>query len=106
MRRKRGLMAIATTTVCLTAIVPAASASAGPGSRVAPGAPGSGDPYFPLEGNGGYDAQHYDVAFSYDPATHRLDGTTTMTARAGQTLSRFDLALQQLDVARVTVDGR
>jgi len=25
-------------------------------------------PYFPFEGNGGYDVQHYDLSFSYDPA--------------------------------------
>lgn len=103
MRKKRGLLAIAATTICLIAVVPAASAGNTP--QFAPGAPGIGDPYFPLEGNGGYDAQHYDIGFSYDPATQRLDGTTTMTARATQNLSRFDLDLQQLDVSKVTVDG-
>jgi aminopeptidase N len=106
MRRKRRLMAIATTAVCLAAITPAASAApAGSGPGFTPGAPGIGDPYFPLEGNGGYDAQHYDIGFSYDPATHRLDGTTAITARALQNLSQFDLDLQQLDVSEVTVDG-
>jgi hypothetical protein len=34
------------------------------GADYSPGAPGIGDPYFPLEGNGGYDVQHYDLAFS------------------------------------------
>ena len=29
-----------------------------------PGAAGIGDPYFPLEGNGGYDVRHYDLTFS------------------------------------------
>ena len=38
-----------------------------------PGAAGIGDPYFPLEGNGGFDVRHYDLTFSYDPATDRLD---------------------------------
>src|SRR3954451_1683195 len=69
-----------------------------------PGAPGIGDPYFPLEGNGGYDTQHYDLTFSYDPATDRLEGLAVITARATQDLSRFDLDLQQLDVDSVTVD--
>ena len=32
-----------------------------------PGAPGAGDPYFPLDGNGGYDVGHYDLAIRYDP---------------------------------------
>ena len=53
MRRKRGLLAIAATTVCLTAVVPAASASAGTRPHFIPGAAGIGDPYFPLDGNGG-----------------------------------------------------
>ena len=47
-----------------------------PGRLAAPASPGAagiGDPYFPLEGNGGYDVRHYDLTFSYDPATDRLD---------------------------------
>jgi aminopeptidase N len=71
-----------------------------------PGDPGLGDPYFPLEGNGGYDTQHYDLSFSYEPSTDRLEGLAVITARATQDLSRFDLDLQQLDVDSVTVDLR
>ena len=71
-----------------------------------PGDPGLDDPYFPLEGNGGYDTQHYDLTFSYDPATDRLEGLAVITAKATQNLSRFDLDLQQLDVDAVTVDLR
>jgi hypothetical protein len=41
-----------------------------------PGAAGIGDPYFPLEGNGGYDVRHYDLTFSYDPATDRPTPST------------------------------
>jgi hypothetical protein len=69
-----------------------------------PGAAGVGDPYFPLLGNGGYDVRHYDLTFSYDPATDRLDGTMVIRARATQGLSRFDLDLQQLDVSAVHVN--
>ena len=54
-----------------------------------PGAAGVDDPYFPLEGNGGYDVQHYDLEFSYNPATDRLDATNKVTARATQDLSRL-----------------
>ena len=104
MRKTRRMLAIGTTTVCLAAISPAAVAEKRP--QFTPGATGIGDPYFPLEGNGGYDVQHYDLAVSYDPQTKRLDGTNTITARATQNLSRFDLDLQQLDVSRVTVGGR
>ncbi|MGW2648288.1 M1 family metallopeptidase [Streptomyces sp. NPDC001393] len=71
-----------------------------------PGAPGIGDPYFPQLGNGGFDALHYDLDVAYTPDTGRLDGRTTLTARATQNLSSFDLDLQQLDVSRVEVDGR
>jgi hypothetical protein len=71
------------------------------------GAPGIGDPYFPLEGNGGYDAQHYDVTFSYDPATDMINGgVVRMRSKAMQTLSRFDMDFQQLTVQSVQVDGQ
>ena len=65
-----------------------------------PGAAGIGDPYFPLEGNGGFDVRHYDLAFSYDPATDRLDAVNRIRAVATQALSHFDLDLQQLRSAR------
>ncbi|MGW5199387.1 M1 family metallopeptidase [Streptomyces spiralis] len=70
------------------------------------GAPGIGDPYFPQAGNGGFDARHYALDIAYDPDTDRLDGRTTLTARATENLSSFDLDLQQLQVTRVEVDGR
>ncbi|MEV5956959.1 M1 family metallopeptidase [Streptomyces sp. NPDC051987] len=71
-----------------------------------PGADGIGDPYFPQLGNGGFDARHYDLDVAYAPDTGRLDGRTTITARATQNLSAFDLDLQKLDVTRVEVNGR
>ena len=90
-----GAMAKDPTAAALRATTP-------PGQTGEPGAPGIGDPYFPLEGNGGYDTQHYDLSFSYDPATDRLEGLAVITARATQDLSRFDLDLQQLEVYSVT----
>src|SRR4051812_34406841 len=78
----------------------------GTAAQASPGASGVGDPYFPLEGNGGYDAQHYDLQLAYDPTSDRLDGVATITARALQDLSTFDLDLQQLDVDWVAVNGR
>ncbi|MCL6673310.1 M1 family metallopeptidase, partial [Streptomyces panaciradicis] len=71
-----------------------------------PGAPGIGDSYFPLLGNGGFDARHYALDVAYNPDTDRLDGRTTLTARATQPLSSFDLDLQKLEVTRVEVNGR
>ncbi|MFF9770813.1 M1 family metallopeptidase [Streptomyces sp. NPDC014636] len=75
-------------------------------SAPTPGASGIGDPYFPRLGNGGFDARHYDLDIAYAPDTGRLDGRTTLRARATQNLSSFDLDLQQLQVTRVEVDGR
>jgi aminopeptidase N len=95
------LLILAGFALCMAAGPPAAGAVS-----FTPGAAGIGDPYFPLEGNGGYDVQHYDLEFSYDPATDRLDATVKVTARATQNLSRFDLDLQQLVVRGVDVDDR
>ncbi|MFJ3308148.1 M1 family metallopeptidase [Streptomyces sp. NPDC086549] len=75
-------------------------------SAPTPGAAGIGDPYFPQLGNGGFDARHYDLDIAYAPDTGRLDGRTTLTARATQNLSSFDLDLQQLEITKVEVDGR
>ncbi len=71
-----------------------------------PGAAGAGDPYYPKDGNGGYDAHSYDVSISYDPARKHLTGDSTLTARATKDLSRFNLDLRELDVRSVEVNGR
>ena len=68
------------------------------------GAPGLGDPYFPLAGNGGYDVGHYSLDVNYVRAGNQLDATAVITARATQDLSRFDLDLLGFTVGRVTVD--
>jgi len=94
------VLALAVAVACLAFPVPAAHAA--PAGE--PGAAGAGDLYFPLEGNGGYDVRHYDLSFSYDPATDRLDGTMVIRARATQDLSRLDLDLQQLEVGAVRVN--
>ncbi|SDJ59502.1 M1 family metallopeptidase [Nonomuraea jiangxiensis] len=71
-----------------------------------PGAPGAGDPYFPDQGNGGYDTGHYDLTLDYDPNSKRLAGVARLTARATQSLSRFNLDLvSTLAVRSVTVNG-
>ncbi|GAA3026053.1 M1 family metallopeptidase [Actinokineospora globicatena] len=70
-----------------------------------PGAAGIGDPYYPDDGNGGYDVTGYEVAISYDPATKRLEGDTTVAATADAALARFNLDLTGYDVSAVEVDG-
>jgi aminopeptidase N len=101
-RRVRAL-ALLSVAACL-AFAP--QADIGPGQDGRPGASGVGDRYFPLEGNGGYDALHYDLELSYDPPTDRLEGVASITARALEDLSSFNLDLQQLDVSAVSVNGR
>ncbi|WP_250402019.1 M1 family metallopeptidase [Streptomyces cellostaticus] len=91
-----GTLATAAASFLLIAASPAPTA----------GAPGIGDAYFPGLGNGGYDARHYDLDVAYAPGTGRLDGRTTLTARATQNLASFDLDLQRLEITRVEVDGR
>jgi hypothetical protein len=71
-----------------------------------PGAPGLGDAYFPLDGNGGYDVRHYLLDFSYDPDTDVLDGVATIRARATQNLSSFNLDLVGMTVESITIDGQ
>ena len=86
------------------AAVAAADAGRSSGQDGTAGAAGVGDPYFPLLGNGGYDVRDYDATLSYDPETDRLDGTMEIKAKALQTLSSFDLDLQQLEVTAVRVN--
>jgi len=78
----------------------------GPHGSPTPGTPGIGDPYFPTDGNGGYDVTHYNLAVEYQPATDRLTGVAGITARANQALSAFNLDLDGLTVRSVHVAGR
>jgi aminopeptidase N len=69
------------------------------------GASGVGDPYFPTLGNGGYDVDHYDLDLEWLADDGAIDAVATITARAQQDLSRFNLDLSGLEVRSVTVDG-
>jgi hypothetical protein len=71
-----------------------------------PGAAGIGDPYFPMDGNGGYDVRHYGLTVRYFPKTDRLVGSAAIRARARQSLSTFNLDLDGLRVRSVRVNGR
>src|SRR3954466_9021244 len=71
-----------------------------------PGAPGIGDPYFPLAGNGGYDVKDYGLDIKYTPDNDRLVGVAVITARATQNLSAFNLDFHGLTLRSLTVDGR
>jgi aminopeptidase N len=93
----------------LTAVVSAVAlliATPADASAARPGAPGVGDAYFPLAGNGGYDVRHYGLNIRYTPATKAFSGVATISARSLAGLSRFNLDLRGFEVRSVTVDGR
>lgn len=93
-----------------TAVVLAGSIASGAvglekGAPPRPGSAGIGDSYFPKDGNGGYDVRHYDIRDTFRMSDSRLTGTTKLTARAMQPLSRFNLDLV-LRPTKVLVNGR
>jgi Peptidase family M1 domain/Peptidase M1 N-terminal domain len=101
MRRTLSFVAVTALVIALSPIGDASGRA-----RFSPGAPGVGDPYFPLDGNGGYEVQHYGLNVTYDPATDRLVGVVTIEAMATENLSRFNLDFDGLTVRSIRVDGR
>ncbi|MCP2295798.1 Peptidase family M1 [Nocardia amikacinitolerans] len=97
--RLSGLVSAAVAAVLLTAAGPA---NADPFV----GAPGLGDPYYPMDGNGGYDVRHYDVTIDYDPPSRRLDGKTRIDAVATQALRAFNLDFAGPPVRMVSVNNQ
>ena len=101
-------LALVVAALMLAAFQPGAAiarpASAGP--SFSPGAAGIGDPYFPLDGNGGYDVGHYALEIGFDPATTHIAGVATIQATATENLSSFNLDLLGLNVLGISVDGR
>jgi aminopeptidase N len=67
---------------------------------------GIGDPYYPDDGNRGYDVRHYAVDLEYFRPTQTIQAVTTVVARSTAALRSFDLDLLGLTVTDVTVDGR
>jgi aminopeptidase N len=79
-------------------LAPAASAQS-------PGAPGLGDPYFPLMGNGGYEVDHYDLNLAVRPKPDRVKAVATISSTSTQALSSFNLDFRGLKVSSLTVNG-
>ena len=69
--------------LCLCAALPATAPAKPP--VFTPGAPGLGDEYFPLDGNGGYDVRHYDLDLAYDEPSDRLTGRAEIDGRRPRT---------------------
>jgi aminopeptidase N len=88
-----------------TSVVLAAGPAGAAPSPATPGPAGIGDPYYPLDGNGGYDVKHYDLAIKYTPASDALAGVADIRARATQRLSAFNLDFDGLTIRSITVDG-
>jgi aminopeptidase N len=71
-----------------------------------PGAPGLGDSYFPLLGNGGYEVEHYDIALDLDVQDGSINSaTTTIDAVATQNLSALNLDFRGPEIDTITVNG-
>jgi len=106
--RRMGTATLVASAALVCASMPAAVGSSAHGPRPSPGSAGLGDRLYPTLGNGGYDALHYDLDLRYATSapSQGIDGTVTMRARAGKSLSRFDLDFSGASVGSVTVDGR
>jgi hypothetical protein len=107
--RRTGIaVAVAASLAAGLAVLPGTAALAAPDPRLfesQSGAASVGDKYFPQAGNGGYDVKHYQLDLSYHPPTDKLDGLATISARAAQDLSSFNLDLRGLSVDSVEVNG-
>jgi hypothetical protein len=80
--------------------------SAAPASAAfTPGAAGGGDPFYPEAGNGGYEVTHYSLKLDYQPQNEQLAGDATISARATQDLSSFNLDFRDLKITTLTVNG-
>jgi aminopeptidase N len=96
------LLAVLAALAGAPSVAPAASESTAPVDASAKG----GDPYFPWDGNAGYDVRHYDIDTTFTPRDGRLRGRTTLQATAGVLpLRSFSLDLV-LTPDWVEVDGR
>ncbi len=69
------------------------------------GGDGIGDSYYPLLGNGGYDVSSYLLDLLWDHDAERLEAIAEITMTPQQNLAEFNLDLDALTVANVTVNG-
>ncbi len=65
---------------------------------------GLGDPFFPRQGNGGYDVRSYDLRLRVHPERDLLQGTVRIRATATEDLGSFSLDLRGLEVIGARVD--
>lgn len=63
------------------------------------------DEYVPGHGDASFDVEHYDLVLDYKIAGNRLSGEAVLRCRALEDVTRIELDLHALKVARVQVDG-
>jgi aminopeptidase N len=101
----RTLLAGALSATLAVGLVGASATAEAPASAPVDGASGIGDPYWPLDGNGGIDVASYTIDNRYAFGSKRLSGSTKVKLTATQDLSSFSLDFL-LKAKKVTVDGQ
>lgn len=97
--RRRGRLAAAAVLSTALILGSALGAQADGGTFPAsPGAPGVGDAVYPNLGNGGYQADRYELDLKYNAGTKLVAGHVKIFATATQNLSRFNLDSFGLDI--------
>src|SRR4051812_4355833 len=104
MRRTTSLVVVAALTLLGAGFAEPTVASGTARRAGTVGSPSGGDPYFPADGNGGYQVMHYAIQDTYHPATDALRGMTRLHAQATQDLSAFYVDLV-LKADQVLVNG-
>ncbi|MFE0178074.1 M1 family metallopeptidase [Streptomyces sp. NPDC059002] len=106
MPRRRARLALAAAITAAAALTaPVSQAAPATAEKPSPGAPGLGDPLFPLDGNGGYRVERYYLDFDWQAPKTPFEATTTIKARSTQALSRFNLDFGGNTLHKVTVNG-
>ncbi|WP_192918077.1 M1 family metallopeptidase [Streptomyces spectabilis] len=105
-RARLALAAAVTVAAALTGPVSYAASGSTAEAKPSPGAPGLGDPMFPLDGNGGYKVDRYLLDFDWQAPRTPFEATATIKATATQALSRFNLDFGGNTLHAVTVDGK
>ena len=62
------------------------------------GAPGLGDPYYPEQGNSGYDVRHYDLQLRIEPIRRTIQGVARVELMPVVALRSFTFDLAGFDV--------
>ena len=96
--------AVPSVTSTTATATPIAASTSLPAAEV--GTDGSGDPYFPRLGNGGYDVTHYTLDLGVDMDAGTISGSASIEASATQALARFDLDYAGPAISAVTVNGQ